>query len=282
MRGRAGAPGGAFDGSTAVFLCAGGTVAPHAVPSLPARLSAEHDPRTARVLLGRAWPGAVPAGDDATLGHIAHVHGVIALREGGRADRRRAVRAGRRSRPTAHPQRPLGGRESGRPGPRRGVLRARRRPPRRPPCPGRARRPRRSLGHSRRPPRPGAPRSPQRSQCPRPYPGPARPRRGGPRPPGTARTRGPVRTGRGDRDVNRGDRDMNRGDRDVSRGDRDVSRGDRDVSRGCRHPARRRCQLCRGSAMRRAAWAVQDGGAEHGELSRCPAPATGRAPGRED
>ncbi len=49
---------------------------------LAAWLIADRDPLAARVLLGRAWPGAVLAGDDATLGHIAHVHGVIALREG--------------------------------------------------------------------------------------------------------------------------------------------------------------------------------------------------------
>ncbi|WP_406117865.1 ATP-binding protein [Streptomyces sp. NBC_00989] len=49
---------------------------------LAAWLDAGCDPQNARALLGRAWPTAVMAGDDATVGHIAHVQGVIALREG--------------------------------------------------------------------------------------------------------------------------------------------------------------------------------------------------------
>ncbi|MFM9448718.1 ATP-binding protein [Streptomyces acidiscabies] len=40
------------------------------------------DPETARELLGRAWTGAVLAGDDATVGRIAHVEGVLAWRDG--------------------------------------------------------------------------------------------------------------------------------------------------------------------------------------------------------
>ncbi|MFF4749540.1 ATP-binding protein [Streptomyces sp. NPDC001270] len=49
---------------------------------LAAWLAAPHDPRTARVLLGRAWPAAVLAGDDALIGRIAHVQGVLALEQG--------------------------------------------------------------------------------------------------------------------------------------------------------------------------------------------------------
>ncbi|MGW2531881.1 hypothetical protein ACWC10_33225, partial [Streptomyces sp. NPDC001595] len=45
---------------------------------LAAWLSAAADPRAARTLLARAWPAAVLAGDDATLGRIAHVHGLLA------------------------------------------------------------------------------------------------------------------------------------------------------------------------------------------------------------
>jgi len=40
------------------------------------------DPEPARELLGRAWTGAVLAGDDATVGRIAHVEGVLAWRDG--------------------------------------------------------------------------------------------------------------------------------------------------------------------------------------------------------
>ncbi|QNP68977.1 hypothetical protein IAG44_05615 [Streptomyces roseirectus] len=39
------------------------------------------DPETARELLGRAWTGAVLAGDGATVGRIAHVEGLLAWRE---------------------------------------------------------------------------------------------------------------------------------------------------------------------------------------------------------
>ncbi|MEU3451804.1 hypothetical protein AB0H29_31960 [Streptomyces thermolilacinus] len=49
---------------------------------LAAWLSACDAPRTADGLLRRAWPAAVMLGDDATVGRIAHVQGVLALREG--------------------------------------------------------------------------------------------------------------------------------------------------------------------------------------------------------
>jgi predicted ATPase len=49
---------------------------------LAAWLAGHHDARTARVLLGRAWPAAVLAGDDALVGRIAHVQGLLALDEG--------------------------------------------------------------------------------------------------------------------------------------------------------------------------------------------------------
>ncbi|MFD5252819.1 ATP-binding protein [Streptomyces bobili] len=49
---------------------------------LAAWLGAGCDPQGARALLGRAWPEAVLAGDDAAVGHIAHVQGLIALHEG--------------------------------------------------------------------------------------------------------------------------------------------------------------------------------------------------------
>ncbi|WP_156722334.1 ATP-binding protein [Streptomyces apocyni] len=49
---------------------------------LAAWLTAVSDPREARDLLGRAWPAAVLAGDDATVGRIAHVQGVLALHRG--------------------------------------------------------------------------------------------------------------------------------------------------------------------------------------------------------
>ncbi|MGW0186268.1 ATP-binding protein [Streptomyces sp. NPDC003362] len=48
---------------------------------LAAWLTAAADPLEARTLLGRAWPAAVLAGDDATLGRIAHVQGLLALHE---------------------------------------------------------------------------------------------------------------------------------------------------------------------------------------------------------
>ncbi|MFI9151086.1 ATP-binding protein [Streptomyces sp. NPDC053367] len=48
---------------------------------LAAWLTAPGDPGAARSLLGRAWPAAVLAGDDASLGRIAHVQGMLALRE---------------------------------------------------------------------------------------------------------------------------------------------------------------------------------------------------------
>ncbi|GAA2097372.1 hypothetical protein GCM10009801_67650 [Streptomyces albiaxialis] len=46
---------------------------------LTAWLSAASDPAAARALLGRAWPAAVLAGDDAAVGRIAYVEGVLAL-----------------------------------------------------------------------------------------------------------------------------------------------------------------------------------------------------------
>ncbi|MFP3987182.1 hypothetical protein U9R90_06695 [Streptomyces sp. E11-3] len=49
---------------------------------LAAWLTADSDPREAQTLLGRAWPAAVLAGDDATIGRIAHVQGVLALHHG--------------------------------------------------------------------------------------------------------------------------------------------------------------------------------------------------------
>ncbi|GGI95725.1 ATP-binding protein [Streptomyces brasiliensis] len=62
-------------------LCESGS--PTAVRALwlAAWLTASADPRGARVLLGRAWPAAVLAGDNATIGRIAHVQGVVALCE---------------------------------------------------------------------------------------------------------------------------------------------------------------------------------------------------------
>ncbi|MEU5362185.1 hypothetical protein ABZ354_01520 [Streptomyces sp. NPDC005925] len=49
---------------------------------LAAWLAVGRDPQTARTLLGRAWPAAVLAGDDATVGRIAHVQGMLALHAG--------------------------------------------------------------------------------------------------------------------------------------------------------------------------------------------------------
>lgn len=46
---------------------------------LAAWLTAHSDPQTAKSLLGRAWPSAVLAGDDALIGRIAHVEGLLAL-----------------------------------------------------------------------------------------------------------------------------------------------------------------------------------------------------------
>ncbi|MBT2440345.1 hypothetical protein J7E93_09530 [Streptomyces sp. ISL-36] len=48
---------------------------------LAAWLTARADPQAARSLLRRAWPAAVLAGDDATVGRVAHVEGILALRE---------------------------------------------------------------------------------------------------------------------------------------------------------------------------------------------------------
>ncbi|MDG9717868.1 AAA family ATPase [Streptomyces sp. DH24] len=49
---------------------------------LAAWLAVAGDPRGARTLLGRAWQAAVLAGDDATVGRVAHVQGVLALHLG--------------------------------------------------------------------------------------------------------------------------------------------------------------------------------------------------------
>ncbi|WP_175410313.1 hypothetical protein, partial [Streptomyces sp. TRM64462] len=49
---------------------------------LAAWLAACDDPRAAGGLLRRAWPAAVLLGDDAVIGRIAHVQGVLALHEG--------------------------------------------------------------------------------------------------------------------------------------------------------------------------------------------------------
>jgi predicted ATPase len=48
---------------------------------LAARLTVTSEPRAAAALLGRAWPSAGLAGDDALVGRIAHVQGLLALRE---------------------------------------------------------------------------------------------------------------------------------------------------------------------------------------------------------
>ncbi|MFF1688159.1 MULTISPECIES: ATP-binding protein [unclassified Streptomyces] len=49
---------------------------------LAAWLTAYGDPQGANELLQHAWPAAVLAGDDATIGRIAHVQGMLALHEG--------------------------------------------------------------------------------------------------------------------------------------------------------------------------------------------------------
>lgn len=60
-------------------LCA--TDTPEAVRGLwlAAWLTARSDPAAANGLLGRAWTAAVLAGDDATVGRVAHVQGLLAL-----------------------------------------------------------------------------------------------------------------------------------------------------------------------------------------------------------
>ncbi|AZP22297.1 hypothetical protein EJC51_43145 [Streptomyces aquilus] len=47
---------------------------------LAAWMCADRDPRRAGELLARAWRAAVLAGDDATVGRVAYVHGVLACR----------------------------------------------------------------------------------------------------------------------------------------------------------------------------------------------------------
>jgi predicted ATPase len=49
---------------------------------LAALLHAPGDPATARTLLGQAWPAAVMAGDDALIGRVAHVQGMLAWEQG--------------------------------------------------------------------------------------------------------------------------------------------------------------------------------------------------------
>ncbi|TGN74724.1 hypothetical protein E5083_21320 [Streptomyces bauhiniae] len=49
---------------------------------LAAWLHAPGDPATARALLGEVWPTAVLAGDDALIGWVAHVQGVLAWERG--------------------------------------------------------------------------------------------------------------------------------------------------------------------------------------------------------
>ncbi|MGW5043466.1 ATP-binding protein [Streptomyces griseoluteus] len=49
---------------------------------LAAWLHAPGDPATARTLLGQVWPVAVLAGDDALIGWVAHVQGVVAWERG--------------------------------------------------------------------------------------------------------------------------------------------------------------------------------------------------------
>ncbi|MEU6817755.1 hypothetical protein [Streptomyces sp. NPDC046860] len=49
---------------------------------LAAWLHAPGDPATARALLGQVWPVAVLAGDDALIGRVAHVQGVLAWERG--------------------------------------------------------------------------------------------------------------------------------------------------------------------------------------------------------
>ncbi|MYS13438.1 hypothetical protein GTW73_05695, partial [Streptomyces sp. SID4982] len=49
---------------------------------LAAWLHAPGDPATARALLGQVWPAAVLAGDDALIGRVAHVQGVLAWERG--------------------------------------------------------------------------------------------------------------------------------------------------------------------------------------------------------
>ncbi|QNS07938.1 ATP-binding protein [Streptomyces xanthii] len=49
---------------------------------LAAWLAVDTDPAAARAFLAAAWPGAVLSGDDVTLGRVAHVEGMLALRQG--------------------------------------------------------------------------------------------------------------------------------------------------------------------------------------------------------
>ncbi|MFD3474694.1 ATP-binding protein [Streptomyces sp. NPDC058695] len=72
---------------------------------LAAWLTAYDDPRGANELLQHAWPAAVLAGDDATIGRIAHVQGVLALHGG---DRDRAAEQFQEAAGTIPPHAPGG------------------------------------------------------------------------------------------------------------------------------------------------------------------------------
>ncbi|MGW0136750.1 ATP-binding protein [Streptomyces sp. NPDC003299] len=61
-------------------LCDDGGPLPARALWLAAWLRAGTNPQQAGELLGRAWPAAVRAGDDATVGRIAHVQGLLAVR----------------------------------------------------------------------------------------------------------------------------------------------------------------------------------------------------------
>ncbi|MGV9892573.1 hypothetical protein [Streptomyces sp. NPDC003395] len=61
-------------------LCDDGGPLPARALWLAAWLRAGTHPRQAGELLGRAWPAAIRAGDDATVGRIAHVQGLLAVR----------------------------------------------------------------------------------------------------------------------------------------------------------------------------------------------------------
>lgn len=61
-------------------LCDDGGPLPARALWLAAWLRADTHPQQAGELLGRAWPAAVRAGDDATVGRIAHVQGLLAVR----------------------------------------------------------------------------------------------------------------------------------------------------------------------------------------------------------
>ncbi|MFJ6541774.1 ATP-binding protein [Streptomyces sp. NPDC091385] len=72
---------------------------------LAAWLSAPGDPATARELLGQVWPAAVLAGDDALIGRVSHVEGVLAWERG---DTRAAADCFRQAADTVPPYAPGG------------------------------------------------------------------------------------------------------------------------------------------------------------------------------